>query len=310
MVAYNFKSRFVDAIVAGRKCQTIRSPRFPISSVPAVNVSQVPQRSPLRYPGGKTWLIPHIRAWFERTRSHELLVEPFVGGGIVSLTAVMEGLAARAIMVDLDRDLAAFWQASLKHGETLIARIRGFEPTRANVEAIANAIPTTTLDRGFRTLVLNRSRRGGVLAPGAALTKNGEKGKGVASRWYPETLCKRLAAIGAHKNAISFVEGDGVDQMERLAEQDGTCFFIDPPYTARGGKRAGARLYAHNDVPHHRLFEVMADTRSNFLMTYDCSEEIIACTERFHFHAVVVFMKNGHHASIKELVITRERLFA
>ena len=28
-----------------------------------VNVASVPQRSPFRYPGGKTWLIPHIRRW-------------------------------------------------------------------------------------------------------------------------------------------------------------------------------------------------------------------------------------------------------
>ena len=33
------------------------------SPIPAANVSSVPQRSPLRYPGGKTWLVPHIRAW-------------------------------------------------------------------------------------------------------------------------------------------------------------------------------------------------------------------------------------------------------
>ena len=34
-----------------------------LSPIPAVNVAAVPQRSPLRYPGGKTWLIPHVRAW-------------------------------------------------------------------------------------------------------------------------------------------------------------------------------------------------------------------------------------------------------
>ena len=28
-----------------------------------VNVASVPQRSPFRYPGGKTWLVPHIRRW-------------------------------------------------------------------------------------------------------------------------------------------------------------------------------------------------------------------------------------------------------
>ena len=73
------------------------------SVIPAVNVACVPQRSPLRYPGGKTWLVPHIRAWLgSAPHSLRQLVEPFAGGGIVSLTAVMEGLVGRCIMVELD----------------------------------------------------------------------------------------------------------------------------------------------------------------------------------------------------------------
>jgi DNA adenine methylase len=28
-----------------------------------VNVASVAQRSPFRYPGGKTWLIPTVRKW-------------------------------------------------------------------------------------------------------------------------------------------------------------------------------------------------------------------------------------------------------
>ena len=64
---------------------------FPPSRVPVVNVATVPQRSPLRYPGGKTWLVPHIREWLAKT-TPEVLIEPFAGGAIVSLTGVMEGL--------------------------------------------------------------------------------------------------------------------------------------------------------------------------------------------------------------------------
>ena len=26
-----------------------------------INVASVPHRSPFRYPGGKTWLVPHVR---------------------------------------------------------------------------------------------------------------------------------------------------------------------------------------------------------------------------------------------------------
>ena len=59
-----------------------------------INVSSVPQRSPFRYPGGKTWLVPYIRDWLGSKRTQpSRLIEPFAGGAIVSLTAAFEGLA-------------------------------------------------------------------------------------------------------------------------------------------------------------------------------------------------------------------------
>ena len=282
---------------------------FPTSTIPAVNVATVPQRSPLRYPGGKTWLIPHIREWLGRTPPHPLLVEPFSGGGIVSLTAVMERLVERALMVDLDRDIAAFWRAALCYGPDLAARVQRFTPTRNRIEELAGQAPRDVIEHGFRTLVLNRTRRGGVLAPGAALTKKGENGQGVASRWYPVTLRKRLAAISSCSERITFCEADGVRLLEDVAlHRTDACFFIDPPYTA-GGKRAGSRLYAHNTVDHVKLFELMAASRTDFMMTYDCSDEIVSLVRAHGFHAAVVVMKNSHHARLPELVITRDRLF-
>lgn len=92
----------------------------PTSPVPVVNVAQGPQRSPLRYPGGKTWLVPHIRAWLNALESPQLLIEPFAGGGITSLTAVMEGLVPNCLMVELDQDVADFWGAALYHNHQLI----------------------------------------------------------------------------------------------------------------------------------------------------------------------------------------------
>lgn len=279
----------------------------PTSAIPAVNVASVPQRSPLRYPGGKTWLIPHIRHWLAAPRP--LLVEPFVGGGIVSLTAVMEGLADRALMVDLDRDVAAFWRAVLMHGDELADRVLKFPVSRPAIEELERRIPETVLDHGFRTLVLNRTRRGGVLAPGAALTRSGENGNGVASRWYPQTLADRLAQIVAHADRLTFCEGDGLAVLELTAGIDGVRLFVDPPYTGAGSKRAGARLYAHNAVCHRRIFEALSDSGCDFLMTYDCSPEILDLVAEHGFEAVTVAMKNTHHDRIPELVITRDRLF-
>ena len=285
---------------------------IPVSPIQAVNVAQVPQRSPLRYPGGKTWLIPHIRHWLKGIESRpKLLVEPFAGGGIVSLTAVMEGLVDRCLMVELDRDVAAFWHAALRHGPELCEKVREFLPTREAVEALSRQIPSNVLEHGFQTLVLNRTRRGGILAPGASLIRSGESGKGLASRWYPETLERRLSDIAAHAGRIAFCEADGMAFLEILVNSmgDGFVLFVDPPYTA-GGKRAGKRLYAHNKLDHAHLFELLADGKADSLMTYDRAPEIEALVRKHAFHAVQVAMKNTHQARVPELVISRRLMFA
>ena len=320
-------------------------PPIAVSPIPAVNVACVPQRSPLRYPGGKTWLIPHIRAWLggasgnatgcaagangAATSAHlpgvpaalalasarrpRVLIEPFAGGGIVSLTAVMEGLAARCLLAELDRDVAAFWHAALRFGPALKEKVLRFEPTRRAVASATSGPPTDVVDHGFRTLVLNRTRRGGILAKGASLTRQGENGKGLASRWYPNTIASRLAAIEQHAGRITFCETDGLDLLCSVLQGSGgggdnLVAFIDPPYTA-GGKCAGRRLYAHSQIDHERLFATLADSRIDFLMTYDCAPEILHLVAKHGFHAVQVAMKNTHHAKLRELVITRRNVF-
>lgn len=282
---------------------------FPISRIPAVNVSKVPQRSPLRYPGGKTWLIPHIRKWLGKSKP-EILIEPFAGGGIVSLTAVMDDLVNRCIMIEKDHDVAAFWRATLQDGATLVEKIRQFNPTQDRIKQIAHECKCSDTERGFRTLVLNRTRNSGILAPGASLIKNGENGKGIQSRWYPDTLAARIDAIQKYADRITFREADAMQLLETLLHDCGRmgAVFLDPPYTA-GGKRAGTRLYTHNDIDHSKLFEILAYKSSNFLMTYDCSPEIVELVHYHRFSAVSVQMKTAHHDHVPELIITREPLF-
>ncbi len=302
----------VDRSESGGRAGTSPPNGIPSSRIPAVNVASVPQLSPLRYPGGKTWLIPHVRAWLHRTHpGPDLLLEPFCGGGIISLSAVMEGWVGRCCMSELDRDVAAFWHAALGHGPALAERVLHFECSRASVHSLASHPPRDVLEHGFRTLVLNRTRRGGVLAPGAALTRTGDNGRGVASRWYPETIASRLRALAAHVGQIDFVEGDGMALLEaRLGSSDRkVAVFVDPPYTA-GGKRAGRRLYTHHEIDHERLFALLEEREADFLMTWDEAPEIVSLIHRHGFHAVRVVMKNGHHHQVPELVITPQPVFA
>jgi DNA adenine methylase len=97
--------------------QTTLFDEKPIECHHIVNVASVPQRSPFRYPGGKTWLVPQIRRWL---KAYDLppayLLEPFAGGAIVSLTAAFEQLAKHIIMVEQDREVAAVWKTILDDG--------------------------------------------------------------------------------------------------------------------------------------------------------------------------------------------------
>ncbi len=289
----------------------VPSDGVPTSRIPAVNVASVPQRSPLRYPGGKTWLIPHIRFWLKATGAKPTrLIEPFAGGATVSLTAVMEDLADQCVMAELDNDVASFWEATLDHSEALISMVKEFVPSRDAIEDIEASSPQTIAAKGFRTLVLNRTRRGGILAEGAALNRHGENGKGVTSRWYPETIIKRLHAISHYRDRIIFHESDGLALLEdSLSSSDGsTVVFADPPYNA-GGKRAGTRLYRFNEIDHHRLFELLSLGNAHFLMTYDKSPEILRLVKAHGFSVAQVLMKNTHHANVPELLITRSPIF-
>ena len=94
---------------------------FPTSPIPSVNVSSVPQRSPLRYPGGKTWLIPHIRHWLDQLPGNTFttLHEPFAGGATASLTAVMEHSVDRAVIGEIDADIIALWNTVLRESPTI-----------------------------------------------------------------------------------------------------------------------------------------------------------------------------------------------
>ena len=118
------------------------------------------------------WLIRHVKAWFRQLDPRRSLpVEPFCGGGSVSLSAVMEGWAERRLLGELDCDVAASWQAPLQHCPALVEKVRRFQVPRAAVNEFSDKTSSDVLERGFRTLALNWTRRGGSLAPGTAFTK-------------------------------------------------------------------------------------------------------------------------------------------
>lgn len=272
-----------------------------------VNVASVPQRSPFRYPGGKTWFVPAMRQWLNHQQQKpQILVEPFAGGANIALAAICENWVDHAVLVELDPCVSAVWHV-IADGLALDLAQR-IEQFNLNLDTLENALslqPTNSLDVAFQTILKNRTRHGGILAQGSGYIKNGESGKGLASRWYPQTLAKRLHALHAVRHRLTVITGDIFEVCSAYACDEHAVFFIDPPYTA-GGKNAGKRLYIYSELNHPALFDFCHKLSGDFVMTYDNTVEVKSLAHAHQFETKLIPMKNTHHAAMTELIVGRD----
>lgn len=282
---------------------------IPIAGIPhfvAANVASVPHYSPFRYPGGKTWLANVVREWL-RDSGVDVLHEPFAGGGSMSLLAVIEGFVERAVLYEMDHAVSAVWKTMLSgDAEWLTDRIRSFRPTPENVAEVLLKKSRKTRTLAFQTLLKNRCRRGGVLAGGAGLLSKGERGNGVSSRWYPETLAKRVMSIYQHRAQIEFVECDSMNVIPKLVTDSSIALFVDPPYP-KLMERGVKPLYAHFRLDHEKLFNILSKSNANFLLTYDDSEYVRNLISANGFSYKSIDMRNSSAIIKTELLIGKSK---
>lgn len=273
----------------------------------ASNVASQPKYSPLRYPGGKTWLIPQIRVWLSQQPT-QLLVEPFAGGATASLVAILEGYANHSVIVERDPSVAALWKTILsKDAEWLANKLLSFRCNLENVRRVLKGYPQTSRSLAFQTIVKNRVCRGGILNDSAKLMKKGERGRGIRSRWYPDTLALRIALIYSYRHQFTFIQGDGFKTIADLAKsKESVRFFVDPPYPVDGCPHR-KRLYAYNHLNHQKLFTVLAGISQDFLMTNDDSLFIRSLANQAKFIFTRIRMWNTHGLPRHELLIRPPR---
>jgi len=281
--------------------------------LPVINVSQVRKLGPFRYPGGKTWFFPYFAAWLRwmlprRPDLEPHLVEPFAGGASVGLNALAEGLVERLTLVEIDLGVATFWKVVFsEESPLLIEKILRFEPTLENAERALSEEGGDEVDLAFRVLLRNRIAYGGILAKGAGRMRRGEDGRGPFSRWYPETLARRIEALHGLRSRVEVVHGDGVRFLAESAQRP-LVFFVDPPYTAGGGP--GGRLYRYAEVDHGTLLRLLARLKGEFLATYNDAEEVVRLAEEAGLDHLRVPMLARKGKVVKELVLCRDASWA
>jgi DNA adenine methylase len=260
--------------------------------------------SPFRYPGGKSGLRLKIIEWLTglgyRPRH---FVEPFAGGASVGLAVAELRLADHVTLVELDPDVAAVWTVILSpSAETLARRVRRFVLTKRSARETLRSSNSDLVSRAFRCLLLNRISRGGIIAPGAGWLKRGEDGKGIHSRWYPETLAKRIESIHALRKRVTFIHGDGLRILKEFASTPHTAAFVDPPYVVNG-QGAGLRLYAHHNVDCKELFETAQRFSGPMIITYHRSEVVSREATAAGIRTRTVNMHTAHTVAKRQLIL-------
>jgi DNA adenine methylase len=102
--------------------------------------------------------MPRIREWLHaRGGAGKEFMEPFAGGGIVSLTVACENLVDRTTMVEKDEDVAAVWQAILNgSAEWLADEIAHFQLTPDSAKAAIAQVDESWACRAFATIIKNQ----------------------------------------------------------------------------------------------------------------------------------------------------------
>ncbi|HYX05848.1 MAG TPA: DNA adenine methylase [Bacteroidales bacterium] len=267
----------------------------------APNVSQVPQVSPFRYPGGKTWFYPFLKQWFFTHKRPEVFIEAFAGGASMGLVAAIEDLADKIILIETNKAVSAVWEVIINGNvEWLMEAIKLFEVTKENVDRILKKSLQSPEERAFAILLRNRVSHGGIIAEGSGYIKYGENGRGIRSRWYPETLVSRIKRIADVRDKIEFRQDNAFNVIPKYNSNSNILFFLDPPYP-----KAGSRLYDDSEVDHSGLFTLIEQVAGQFLLTYDDSGFIRELAKEHEFAVAEIIMSTTHHRKKVELLINR-----
>jgi DNA adenine methylase len=244
--------------------------------------------SPLRYPGGKTCLVPLFEKVLQKSPTKTTYVEPYAGGAGAALALLYSGKVKRIVINDLDRAIYAFWWAATKRSEAFVAKMR---KTRVSVaewrrqKLIYQNKKATLFDLGFATFFLNRTNVSGIMdgGPIGGLDQTGKYK--ITARYNKKMLVRRLEQLGSHAPQITVTNDDGVHLIKKYLRQKKAFIYLDPPYLDKG---YSLYMNSYKIAEHDDLAEVLnRNAKAFWLLTYDSKHRI---KKRYPKRRVVEFV--------------------
>lgn len=242
--------------------------------------------SPLRYPGGKSQLLPFVRELISYINpSPVCYCEPFCGGAGIAISLLLNDEVKDIIINDADFGIFSFWKAIVEETDRFVNMINSTPITidewNKQKRILLDSTNTSIIkgqysfELGFATFFLNRTNVSGIIKGGVigGLAQTG-KNK-LDCRFKKQVLIKKIQAIAKKKDHITITNFDGRELIKMVSSSenaDKTFMFVDPPYVKQG---KNLYLNALTIDDHNELYgEIKTADQLRWIVTYDDCVEI------------------------------------
>lgn len=234
--------------------------------------------SPLRYPGGKSLLSSYVGGVLEENLlAGCTFYEPYAGGASVSLDLLRMGFVDKAVLIERDPLVYAFWHSVFNDTDALCKAIEACEVTLETWHLLQatklvddpRSSNYTLLELGLSGLFFNRTNFSGIIGAGPIGGQTQASAYKIDCRFNKISLIKQIKALSLLASRVSIVFGDALTYLRKNTAKISAGFsfvYIDPPYYIQG-----RRLYRHNytDADHEALATYITSQGYPWLVSYD-----------------------------------------
>lgn len=270
-----------------------------------------PSVTPLRYPGGKTWLLGYVKEFLEFHKLEpRVVVEPYAGSASISVGLLRVGLVHEAYISEKDPLIVAFWNAVLENNDELVEYVSTLEISMdmwfssRKYLSYDSAEKYGTIELAGAFLFFNRTNYSGIIKGGPLGGKKQESPYKLDCRFNRKRIIERIRNLQSLEGRLHVSERDGIDFMKKmtLTGSEEMIFYIDPPYY-----EAGRNLYRYyfTDKEHEELSAFLTTLELPWLLSYDDAEFIRALYKKKTKIPVYTDYQSGYlKKDVRELLIS------
>lgn len=269
--------------------------------------------SPLRYPGGKSRLSTYVSGVLEENLlAGCTFYEPYAGGASVSLDLLRMGFVDKAVLIERDPLVYAFWHSVFYSPEELCTAIEECPVTLETWHALqtTKAVndPTNStyslLQLGLAGLFFNRTNFSGIIGAGPIGGQAQTSIYKIHCRFNKTALIRQINAASLLAPRVSVIFGDALTFLRKNAGKISAGFsfvYIDPPYYTQGRK-----LYRHHytDADHAMLAAYITSQGYPWLVSYDDHPRIRELYASKQMQPIYLDYKVKSSRTAQELVIS------